>query len=557
MEEKKWEEKILAYSLDNAIKHDGKAQEGSILGHLFKEGLDKDAIPEIMPLIKKIVKKVNSMKKEARLKEYSKFEKQFKKAEEEKKNEKKELPELPDAEIGKVVTRLAPEPSKYNHLGHALSFLLNYVYANKYKGKCKLRFEDTNPEKVSQEYVDAMMSDVIDYLGIKVEGIKYVSDDMKILYDYAEKLIEMEEAYMCFCKRETLKKLREEGKECPCREIEKEENKKEWKKFLAGKYMKGQACLRLKGDMTDNNYVMRDPVLFRAVKEPHYRHKDKYKIWPMYDFYNPIEDSLMQVTHILRSNEFEPRVELQDYIKKLLNLKEQTIVQYGRFNVIGTTTKGREIRELVESGEYTGWDDIRLATLRTLKRRGIVKEAFYELVQQVGLSKYQVNLDFNMIASVNRKLIDSSSDRYFFVASPIKLKINKFPKIKEIEVKIHPEKDKKRKVKIQDLYISEEDYEKNIGKEIRLMHLFNLKLNAEHNAEFTGMENKDIPKIHWNSNFVKARVLMPDGKWKDGIAEEAVSKLKIGTIIQFERFGFVRLDNINSAGEYEFWFTHR
>ena len=554
-----WEDKIYAYSLKNAIEHEGKAMAGSVLGHLFQDGLKKDDIKEVMPLINEDIKKVNSMGEKEREKEFKKFEKFVKIIEH---KEREGLPELPDAQMGKVITRIAPEPSKYNHLGHALSFLFNYLYAKKYKGKCLLRFEDTNPEKVSQEYLDAMKEDLIDYLGIKVDGIRIVSEDMKLLYDYAKKLIEMDKAYMCFCSREKMQKLREEGKECPCREFDKKKNLDEWKKFLAGKYMKGEAVLRIKGDMKSVNYVMRDSVIFRAVEAQHYKYKDKYHVWPMYDFYNPIEDSIMGVTHILRSNEFEVRVELQDYIKELLELPKQTIVQYGRFNVIGTTTQGREIRELIDSGKYLGWDDPRLVTLRALKRRGIVKEAFYELAQQMGLTNHAVNLDFDMIAAINRKIIDPNCDRYSFAAEPVELKIENKPKIKEVEVKLHPEKEKKRKIKLGErIFISNKDYESNIGKELRLMNLYNLQLEKDGKAKFTSEHTKDndksLTKINWVSNFLNAKVMMPDATFVSGVVDDSIKKLKIDDEVQFERFGFVRLDKINDAGEYEFWFSHK
>jgi glutamyl-tRNA synthetase len=358
--------------------------------------------------------------------------------------------------------------------------------------------------------------------------------------------------------------LRHKGIECECRKNSTEKNVEEWNEFLKGKYMKGEAVLRIKGDMKSQNHVMRDSVLFRAVQAEHYKYKDRYKVWPMYDFYNPIEDSLMGVTLILRSNEFDLRVELQNHIKELLNLKKQVIAQYGRFNVIDFTTKGREIRELVESGELIGWDDPRLITLKALKRRGIVKEAFYELAKQTGLSKHPVNLDFDMVAAINRKIIDPIANRYSFVKNQIKLKIENSPQIKEVEVPVHPDKPEKRKVKIgKEIFISEEDAKALKGKEIRLLHLYNIKLEktikkGTLGATYTSTEVKDIPKINWVSEGAKAKVLMENGQWIPGLAERAVEGLKAGDEIQFERFGFCRFDNYNKKEDcYELWFSHR
>lgn len=537
---------ILAYALQNAIEF-GKADAGRILPKLFQHGLEKQEISKIMPLIASTVKKVNSVSAAEREKTFAEMQDVVKKREE----KEKDLPEL--ELTGKVVTRMAPEPSKYLHVGHAMTFLINYLYAQKYKGTCLLRLEDTNPEKVSQEYVDSILDDIENYLGMKIKKPRYVSDDMPKLYKYAEKLIKSGNAYICFCKREAMQDMRHKGIECQCRQFPVKIQHARWKEFVQGKYPEGEAVMRLKGDMQSLNHVMRDPALFRRVNAKHYRHGTKYKVWPLYDFYNPIEDSLMGVTLILRSNEFDTRVELQDRLKDLLKLKKQTIIQYGRFNVEDFTTKGREIRDLIQSGELLGWDDPRLITLKALKRRGITREALYELTKQIGLSKHPVNLQFDMIAAINRKLIDAVADRYAFIQDPVELKLDDV-KMKRIEIPVHPDyPEKTRAIDIEGVIISKKDTELYKGKEIRLLHLCNIKLDKK--LTITSYENKKIPKIQWVSQGVKARVLMPNGQWAEGVAEKAVQSLKSGTLLQFERFGFVSFDRVNQD-TYEFWYAH-
>lgn len=546
---KSFEKEIKAYALKNAIEF-GKAEPGKVLTKLFQHGLEKKDIKKTMPEIAKLVSEINSLSEQEKERQFLILKDIVKEHEE----KERELPELKNIKNG-VVTRIPPEPSKYAHLGHAITFLINYLYAKKYNGKCLLRFEDANPEKVSQEYVDAMLEDIKNYLSIEYNSVRYVSDDMTLLYEYAKKLISMNKAYICFCEREKMQELRHQGKECECRSKNIKENLSEWKNFLNGEYKEGEAVLRIKGNMKSENHVMRDNVMFRIIDKPHYRHKDKFKAWPTYDFYSGIEEHLMGITHILRSNEFDLRVELQEHIKKLLGLKSQEIVQYGRFNVIGAETKGREIRELIASGDYEGWDDPRLVTLRALKRRGIRKEVIYELVNHVGFAKKQVNIDFDMIASISRKLLDEKTSRYYFVASPKALEIAKMPEIKEVEVKLHPNKNETRKIKIEKtIYISGEDYGLFKGKEVRLMNLCNIMLGVK--PICTGIENKKIQKIQWVSEFVKARIKMPNNEWISGLAEKAVENLKIDDLIQFERFGFCRLD-ANKNGIYEFWFAHK
>ena len=548
-------EKIKAYALKNAIEHNGEAKEGAVLSSLFSEGLKKENVKEIMPSIKEIVSEINSLNPEQQKLVFSKLEKSTKK-----RKIREGLPQLPNAKKGKLITRLAPEPSKHAHLGHALTFLLNYLYAKMYSGKCLLRFEDANPEKVSQEFVDSILDDIKSYLEIKLDAIRYVSDDMPVLYEYAEKLIKKGKAYICFCSQEKMRELRHSGTPCVCRNTEAKENLSLWKPFLQGKYEEGKAVLRLRGDMSALNHVMRDPVLFRINTAKHYRHDNKYKVWPVFDFYNPIEDHLMKVTHILRSNEFADRVVLQDTIKELLDLNKPEIVQYGRFNVIDAVTQGREMRKIVET---TGgsWDDPRLMTLKALKRRGIIKEVFYTLANNVGLSPHQVNLDFASVASISRKLLDKSAERYFFVPNPIELIIDGLPKIKEVRVKLHPEKSKERKINLSDkIFISQKDYEQLKGKEVRLLHFCNAILSPlqgeKIRAVFTSLENKELPRIQWVSNAVPARIMMSTATIEEGLAEKAVLKLKPDSIIQFERFGFCRLDK-KSKTDAEFWFAHK
>ncbi len=547
---------IRAYALKNALEF-GKADAGRILPKLFQFGLAKEEIKEVMPIISSIVKEVNRLSEEERTVQFGEVKDLIKEREE----KEKDLPDLSNLEGG-VVTRIPPEPSKYLHIGHALSFLINYLSARRYGGKCFLRFEDANPEKVSQEYVDAMLEDLEEYLKIKPDGVRYVSDDLEGMYQSAEKLIGLGKVYVCFCERQKMQDLRHAGKECACRKAGSDKTLREWKNMLAGEYTEGQCVLRLSGNMQALNHIMRDPVLFRVVVAKHFRKGLKYKVWPMYDFYNPIEDHLMGVTHILRTNEFDQRVELQDLLKDLLGLRKQTIIQYGRIGVMEGTTKGREIRELVESGEYLGWDDPRLVTLKALRRRGIRKEVLYELAKKVGLSQREIFIDFAMIAAISRKMIDAETSRYYFVSDPVAVHVQNAPVLEQVHIPIHPDKDETRTIEVGDkVFVSGSDISLFKGKEVRLLHLYNITLpskigKGEIEVRFTSIENKPLPKVQWVSRSVRVRVLMPDAKWKEGFGEIGLKDLSIGKVVQFERFGFVKLD-AKKDDILEFWFTHQ
>ena len=560
----KLEERILKYALQNAVRFNGEANAGAIIGKLIAEEPElKEKIKEISKEINKIVKKINSLSLEEQKNKIKEIAPELLKK---KIKEKKELPELKNARIGKVVTRLPPEPSKYNHIGHALSFLLNYLYAKKYKGKCILRFEDTNPLTSAQEYVNAMKTDVLDYLDIKADKTIFASDDLPKFYELSKQLIKKAEAYVCFCNREIMKKNRFAGVECKCRNNSVENNLKEWKNMLNKKYNDGYCSLRLRIDMNAKNYTMRDPVIMKICSAPHYRQKRKYVVWPLYDFENAIEDSITGVTHILRSLEFGTmRVELQNYIKDLFKLPKQTIIQYGRFKIKGAITQGREIRKLIQEKKVIGWDDPRLVTLGALKRRGIVKEAFYELALEVGLSKAETNLDWSLVSAINRRILDAKANRYFFIEKPKLIKIENAPN-QDLKLKLHPEFPKKgyRNFKTKDkFYIDEKDYKqfKN-NKLYRLMDCLNF-INKNNKFIFDSLEYKNFKEegdkiIHWlpAQQFVNVEILMPDNKIKKGLAELLVKRLKVNDVVQFERFGFCRLDK-RTKNKIVFWFTHK
>ena len=561
-------ELVLKYALQNAVKFNGKADPGALIGKVLGENPElKNKLNEIKKEIMSIVEEVNSMKPEEQLKKLQKLAPELL---EEKKVEKKELKELPGAEIGKIVTRMPPEPSKYLHLGHALTFLINYMYAEKYQGKCVLRFEDCNPEKVTQEFIDADLDDIQNYLGIKPSSIVYVSDHMDKFYEYAEQLITEGKAYMCFCDREKMQDLRHKGKECDCRKKTPKINKQEWENMLKKKYQEGECTLRLKIDMKATNQVLRDPVIFRINYAKHYKYGNKYHVWPLYDFYNAIEEHLCGVNYVLRSNEFGTmRTELQNHIRELFGMKNPKEKQYGRFNINDKTTQGREVRELIEKGEVNGWDDPRLVTLKALKRRGIEREVYYELIKEVGLTPTQTNLDFTVVAAINRRILDKKSNRYFVLIDTEKIKVDNAPK-RKVKLPLHPE-DEKRGYRTMDteseFYITKEDLKelKTENKLHRLMDCMNLEYKNDkfvyHSQDHDTYKNsknkgKIINYLPVSKDLVKCTIMMDDATVVEAIAEPDTKNVKVDDKIQAERFAFLRLDSI-TKGKYNFWFTHK
>ncbi len=549
-------ERIKAYALQNAIRY-GTAIPGKIVPKVLGEFPEaKKDTRTLLKTITAIVEEVNTMPAGEQMSELERIAPELL---EKKGPEKRRLPELRNATRGAVVTRLPPEPSKYNHLGHALTFLINAHYAREYDGRLVLRFEDANPERVSQDFVNMMLEDIQGYLGIHVDEIRYVSDDMQRLLDYTEELIDKGAAYICSCPSETMRSKRRDGVACDCRDADREETRIAWKQFVNGEYREGECVLRFRGEMTSRNTVMRDPVLWRVSTTPHYRAGTKYKAWPLYDLYSPIEEALCGVTHVIRSNEFDLRVELQSRIQELLRLPQPEIVHYGRFNITGATTKGREIREGIEQGRFIGWDDPRLVTLKALRRRGIQRGAYETLAQGLGLSPYPVTLDYSMLAAANREVIEPLANRYTFIYEPVRIRVHGAPE-GTVRMHLHPDrKDGRRKFSVNEEFLIRQEDAQSFTEFVRLKDhcTFTVK-----NKTYTFLSKDHTERrakiISWlpsdKAQTVPVRIMMPDATYLEGLAEAGIKELEVDDIVQFERFGFCRLDE--KGRTYTFWYTH-
>jgi glutamyl-tRNA synthetase len=559
------EEIIRKAALENAIKFNGKASAGAVIGKVLAEVADaKSKMQELKPQIDKIIAEINNLsleqQKEALFKINPDFEKEQKEKKKENKEKRLELPELKGAVEGKVITRIAPEPSKYYHVGHAVSFALNYMYGKKYSGKTILRFDDTNPEASKKDYVDGFYKDILEYLDIKVSKTIIASDNMQKYLEYAQKLIEDGHAYTSTQTSEEISADRRAMKDNAERGKSKEIVLDEWNKMLNGDFKEGCISLRLKISMQHKNAVMRDPVIFRIIHHEHYKQGTAYLVWPMYDFESAIEDA--EVTHVLRSSEFESRIELHDYIRRLFNLPNPVVKQYARFNVTGAITQGREIRALIETGKYLGWDDPRLVTLKALTRRGILPEVYYELAKVIGMSKTSSEIDFSVISSISRRLLDISAKRFFFIEQPAEIHIENAPE-RILELDMHPRLDLgKRIFNVNKSYLLDKkdvlSFKK--GEFVRLIDnlnfLYDIKSTyvSDSYQEFKEKGEKIIQFLPKEGN-IEAEIRMPDTKIITGLAESTIASLNVGEVIQFQRFGFCRLDSIENK-RYKFWYTH-
>lgn len=544
---------IRKHALKNRKQY-GTTNPKSIIGKVIADFPDaKKDMGKTMGEAEKICEEVNALDENSLDGELSKY------TFEEKKHEDKGL-ELPNAEEGKVVTRFPPEPSGYPHIGHAKAIFLNREAADKYKGRMLLRFDDTNPEKEKPEYVDAI-KEGFEWLGVKWDGEEtYASDYMEELYGYARKMIEGEKAYVCDCPSAEVKKGRETGEACACRALGKEENLKRWEGMLNSKYSAGEAILRYKGDLNSENTAMRDPALFRIILFAHYRQGERYRIWPSYDFAAPILDSVEGVTHAMRTKEYELRNPLYFAILADLGLRKPELVEYARLAIKNAPISKRYITPLVKEGKVSGWDDPRLPTLRGLRRRGILPEAIRNFVLSFGISKVESEPGWEKLLNENRKLLDPAANHYFFVPGPVMVIVKGAP-ARTVELRLHPKKEGVRKYAVKDkFYVPSKEVEgMREGDVFRLKDLYSVRISARTgdaiSAEYSREEVGKEKKLQWVCEPLGCEVLKPGDLLRGseynpeslasekGYCEKAVLELEKGTVVQFERYGFCRLDS--------------
>ncbi|XP_010421514.1 PREDICTED: glutamate--tRNA ligase, cytoplasmic [Camelina sativa] len=319
--------------------------------------------------------------------------------------------DLPEAEIGKVRLRFAPEPSGYLHIGHAKAALLNKYFAERYQGEVIVRFDDTNPAKESNEFVDNLVKD-IGTLGIKYEKVTYTSDYFPELMEMAEKLMREGKAYVDDTPREQMQKERMDGIDSKCRNHSVDENLKLWKEMIKGSERGLQCCVRGKFNMQDPNKAMRDPVYYRCNPMSHHRIGDKYKIYPTYDFACPFVDSLEGITHALRSSEYHDRN--AQYFKVLddMGMRQVQLYEFSRLNLVFTLLSKRKLLWFVQSKLVDGWDDPRFPTVQGIVRRGLKIEALIQFILEQGASKNLNLMEWDKLWSINKRIIDPVCPRH-------------------------------------------------------------------------------------------------------------------------------------------------
>ncbi len=375
--------------------------------------------------------------------------------------------DLAAGRVKKIHTRFPPEPNGYLHIGSAKAIYINYTSAKKYGGLFNLRFDDTNPTKEDNEYVEAIIED-LKWLGAEPDAIFYGSDYFQKTYEFAVELIKKGKAYVCDLNNEQMKEYRgtltEPGKNSPYRDRSVEENLELFEKMKNGEFPDGYCTLRAKIDMSSPNMNMRDPAIYRILHMGHHRQGDKWCIYPLYDFAHPIQDALEGITHSMCSIEFENHRPLYDWVIENIGF-EQPPHQYefARLNVTNTVMSKRYLRQLVETGVVDGWDDPRMPTLCALRRRGYTPQSIFRFVELAGICKSLSVVDIALLEHCIRDELNKTALRRIAVLDPIKVVIENYPEDKEefFEISNNPNDETagKRKVKFtKEIYIESDDF---------------------------------------------------------------------------------------------------
>jgi len=511
---------------------------------------------------------------------------------------------------GKVHTRFPPEPNGYLHIGHAKSICLNYGIARDFNGKFNLRFDDTNPSKEEQEYVDSIIEDV-KWLGADFEGrILFASDYFEEMYQHAVSLIKKGKAYVCDLSgeqiRETRGTLTEPGKNSPYRERTVEENLDLFERMRKGEFGNGEKTLRAKIDMTSPNINLRDPIMYRIVHESHQRQGETWCIYPTYDWAHGLEDSIEGITHSICTLEFENHRPLYDWYLNELGVYHPQQIEFARLNLNYTVMSKRKLLQLVKEKYVDGWDDPRMPTISGLRRRGYSPESIRDFAETIGIAKRDAMTDLSLLEFSIRNDLNKRAQRAMAVLKPLKIVLTNYPdnQVEELEGVNNPEDASMGNRKIpfaKELFIEASDFmevpPKGFhrlvpGGEVRLRYAYIIKCEEVIKNDFgeiielrctydidtksgTGTSNKKVKgTIHWVSAShalpVEVRLYdrlftienpAADDNWlqslnpnslevlTNALVEPFLGSAKVGDYIQFERNGYFCVDAKTTTAE--------
>ncbi|MCL2862880.1 MAG: glutamate--tRNA ligase [Methanimicrococcus sp.] len=559
---------IEKYTLQNAVKYEAVPQEKAVLGKVMGIAPHlRNRVPEVTLAILEIAGNLNKTAPDAWRQRLSDIAPDLLDEISVKKEPGKGLKELPGVGTGRVIMRFAPNPNGPPTIGSSRGMVVNSEYVKMYGGQFVLRFDDTDPDQKRPmlEAYDWYVDD-FKWLGVTPDLIVKASDRFETYYEIAERLIGMGHAYVCFCDGEVFKGLKDKKQACPHRDAPPEENLKYWKMMLAGDYEERDAVLRIKTDILHKDPALRDWGAFRILKKDHPRPEigSKYIVWPLLDFEGAVEDHLLETTHIIRGKDLQDSGKRQKYIYDYLGWTYPVTLHWGRVSIeeFGKlSTSG--IRRDIEAGVYSGWDDPRLPTVQAVRRRGIQPEALKKFMIEMGVGETDVSMSMESLYAENRKFVDPTAHRMFFVADPAEFFIDGYEG-GIVKAPLHPSRPDMREINTgSTVVVTKEDAAGfAVGSKIRLKDLGNVEitslspLNAKYIDNSMDTVKKEKMKIiHWAPiDGVKVTVLGPDGNYS-GIGERRITE-ELDKVVQFERFGFCRIDAVE-GNDVTAYFAHK
>ena len=554
-------ELLYKYALLNAVKHKGQAQNGAVVGVIMASHPKfRSEAKKVMKLAAEIVEEVNSLTLEKQNLEIEK--KGFQETIKEKKAEEKGLIDLPHVE-GEVVLRFAPNPSGPLHIGHARAAILNHEYVKRYGGNLILRLEDTDPRRIDPEAYH-MIDEDLTWLGVEWQKKIIQSNRIALYHQYAEKLIKLGQAYMCTCPGDEFRKLKDNSQACSCRDLSIADNLKRWKEmpFMS----EGEAVLRVKTDILHKNPAIRDWVAMRIVDFEHPRIGTKFKVYPMMNFAVTVDDHLLNITHVLRGKDHLANSEKQKYLYHHFGWTVPEFIHYGRLKMEDVALSTSQARKGIDDGVYTGWDDPRLGTLRAISKRGIKKETLKELMLEIGVKIADTTITWKKIYGLNRNILEEKANRYFAVFHPQKLTIKGLPEsskgiIKRLKHPDFPDRGYRMLPFNGIVYLDQTDLERNENKVLRLMDAVNIIFKDEktvfHSSSLEQARKYKAHIVQWvpATSSQDVELVMPDNTILKGLAEPSITELNPNDVVQLERVGFARLDEIQPKKR--FYFAHK
>lgn len=554
------------YALENAVKHGGKANPGAVIGKVMAEGGDavRARAKEVPALASAVIAEVNGMGADAQKAAFAEVEGtlvQRKSAERE-----GPLKPLPNATKGKVVLRLAPNPSGPPHFGHGRGMVITDEYRRMYDGKFILRFDDTDTT-VKPPWVPAydMFPETVSWLcRAPPDRVIYASDHLERYYAVAEEAFRRDGLYVCECEAESFRRLKEAGEACPDRGRSVEENLAQWRRMLSGGFRRGGAVVRVKTDVQHRDPALRDWVAFRIAEEPHPRVGDKYRVWPLLDFQSAVDDHDEGVTHIIRGKDLRDSTAKQEFLYAHLGWTYPETMYWGRVSVheFGKFSKSL-LNKAIEAGEYTGWDDPRLPTFPALRRRGFLPEGIRNFWLGFGISEKDIAASIVTLEAENKKVLEPVAHRAFFVQDPVPLRIEGVDHL-EANPLLLPDKPEAgvRAMHLRaplDVLVAKEDLKDG---PLRLKDLANVRVQGGR-ATYEGndlgwVKQNRAPIAHWvPAPGVPTTLVMPDATEVHGASETHLATEPIGAPVQLERVGFARVDQKRPDGSLVLYFTHK